>query len=203
MVDGGTGGGEAPAPRPATPSPLSAATLAAVAIGGALGTAARAGIGLAFDASAMVESSWSAYAPLSDEPFDPATVWGLPAAAVADPALIAALVANLLGTLVLGVVSGAHWPARLEWLRAGVGPGFCGAFTTFSLVTLALGARDFGSPWAWALLVAGLVGGLLLAAVGLQIGRGLWPAAASAPAAPPMAAAASDDGAGDTTEPGA
>lgn len=150
----------------AAPTPFSPATLAAVAVGGALGTAARIGVGAI--ANALDASARAATAPLSG-----ATVPG--ASHLDDATLAATLVANLLGTLALGIIAGAHWPARLEWLRAGLGPGFCGAFTTFSLVMLAFAALGFGTPWAWGLLVLGLAGGLLFAAVGTQIGRAWRP----------------------------
>lgn len=174
-------GVDAGASAPSTPSPFAPAVLVAVLVGGALGTATRVGLGLLFGSTMSTVVDVGSSEPLPTEVIAPPEFWGLPPADVADSALIAALVANLLGSLALGVIAGAHWPPRLEWLRAGLGAGFCGAFTTFSLVMLALAARDFASPWAWALLVVGLVGGLLLAAVGAHVGRGLRPAPAADP----------------------
>lgn len=145
-----------PLPRPHAPG-----TLLAVLVGGALGTLARLLITTATTAGTDAAGLGNAIDDVL---------------ALTDGPLAATLAINLFGTLVLGVVAGATWPPRLDWLRAGLGTGFCGAFTTFSYVMLAFAVLGFGSPWAWALLVLGIVGGLLLAAVGHMIGRGLWPA---------------------------
>lgn len=128
-----------------------------------LGTAARVGLGTlagSLDASAAAIGT--------DNAIDDVTPFN-------DPALIATLAANLLGSLGLGVAVGAHWPARLEWLRAGVGTGFFGAFTTFSFVALVFAVLGFSSSWGWGLLVLGLIGGLLFAAVGTRIGHWVRP----------------------------
>lgn len=151
----------------ARPQPLAAPILLAVFVGGVLGTLARVGLGELFGLAA-----------------DPALrEFGDAAGYLTDPALQATLVANLVGSLALGVVTGAHVPTRLAWLRAGLGAGFCGAFTTFSYVVLALAALDLRTPWGWALLVGGVLGGLLLARVGLVIGGAIAPDPA-APRAP-------------------
>ena len=136
---------------PPPQSPLAWRTIGAVFLGGVLGTAARAGLGLLI-------------------PVEPGSG---AVGAVADPALMLTLAINLAGTLLLGITSGASWPARLDWLRAGVGTGFLGAFTTFSLVALAFAVLGFDAPWAWGLLVLGVLGGLLLAAVGHQLGAAI------------------------------
>lgn len=132
--------------------------LLAVFLGGALGTAARIGLGqLSGEAEAVTAATLGASVPQ-----------GL--GALTDTALAVTLLVNLAGSLLMGIVAGIGWPRRLAWLRAGVGAGFCGGFTTFSLVALAFAALGADTPWAWGLLVGGLVGGLLLAAVGLQLG---------------------------------
>lgn len=137
--------------------------LLAVFAGGVVGTLARVGIGDLFQLGA-----------------DPALrEIGDAAGHFTDPALQATLVANLLGSLVLGLVNGAHFPGRLAWLQAAVGPGFCGAFTTFSYVALALAASGLATAWGWGLLVIGLIGGLLVAWIGMVIGSAIAPGAAS------------------------
>ncbi|MGO2112206.1 MAG: fluoride efflux transporter FluC [Pseudoclavibacter sp.] len=146
----------------AAPNPFAIGTLAAVLVGGALGTAARVGFG------ALAELVDPAAAFYADNPVDHLS-------AFADPALLAILAANVLGSLLLGVVTGATWPARLDWLRAGCGAGFCGAFTTFSFVMLAFAVLGFSSGVAWGLHAIGVVLDLIYAAVGMMIGRVIAP----------------------------
>lgn len=59
---------------------------------------------------------------------------------------------NVLGTAGLGTCS-VYWAATARtpaWLRAGIGTGFFGAFTTFSTVVLFM----LGTSWSTALLYA-------------------------------------------------
>lgn len=85
----------------------------------------------------------------------------------------ATLLANLLGSFLLGAAIGRLWPGAPEWLRAGLGPGLLGGFTTFSAVMVSLiglaEAREW--PAAIAYLLLSVVLGLLAAALGLRVGR--------------------------------
>lgn len=118
----------------------------AVALGGLIGTALRLGVDLAY--------------PHDDGAFPTAT-----------------LLVNGIGALVLGWLVGGLWtrPTTPTWLRAGLGSGVIGSFTTLSavMVSLLLLTRE-QEPWlAGAYLAASVVGGLALAAAGLRIGSRL------------------------------
>lgn len=116
----------------------------AVAAGGLLGTELRYGLGLAFpDAPGSVP--W-------------ATLW-----------------INVGGSFVLAALT-TVWMARPRtsfWLRAGLGPGLLGSFTTFSAVVFSVDqlARA-GEHVAWVLyLVLSLLLGLGAAGVGWRFGK--------------------------------
>lgn len=132
----------------------------AVAVGGLLGT----GLRLAFDL---------AFAP-------PAGAFPLET-----------LVINLAGTFALGWLVGGLWtrPATPMWLKAGLGSGVLGSFTTLSAVMAAVVVlTSDGAFWVGAgYLLASVVGGIGLAALGLELGSHL--------AHRPMPHEVSDDGA--------
>jgi CrcB protein len=116
----------------------------AVAVGGLLGTELRYGLGLAFpDLPGSVP--W-------------ATLW-----------------INVAGSFVLALLT-TVWMARPHtafWLRAGLGPGLLGSFTTFSAVVFAVDrlARA-GEHFAWiAYLVLSLLVGLAAAGAGWRSGK--------------------------------
>jgi CrcB protein len=101
------------------------------------------------------------------------------------------LIVNLIGTFALGWLAGVLWtrPSTPTWLKAGVGSGVIGSFTTLSAVmgSLAILARE-GEAWLAAVyLGVSLVSGLVLAAAGLKVGSSL--------AHRPMPAEVTDDGA--------
>jgi fluoride exporter len=84
------------------------------------------------------------------------------------------LIVNLVGAFALGWLVGGLWtrPTTPTWLKAGLGSGLIGSFTTLSAVMASLIAltRE-GEPWLAALfLLVSVVGGLGLAAAGLRIG---------------------------------
>ena len=115
----------------------------AVAVGGLIGTGLRLACDLAF--------------PHADDAFPVET-----------------LIVNLAGAFVLGWLVGGLWtrPTMPMWLKAGIGPGVLGSFTTLSAVTaslLVLG-REGEWPTAVGYLLASVVGGLAAAAAGLRIG---------------------------------
>ena len=84
------------------------------------------------------------------------------------------LIVNLVGAFALGWLVGGLWtrPTTPMWLKAGLGSGLIGSFTTLSAVMASLIAlTGVGEPWLAALyLLVSVVGGLGLAAAGLRIG---------------------------------
>ncbi|GAA1967555.1 fluoride efflux transporter FluC [Agromyces allii] len=115
----------------------------AVAIGGLLGTGLRLTIDLAL--------------PHADHEFPVST-----------------LIINLVGAFVLGWLVGGLWtrPSTPNWVKAGIGSGVLGSFTTMSAVLAAVALLSgAGEAWLAALYLAvSAIGGLLLAAAGLRIG---------------------------------
>lgn len=116
----------------------------AVAAGGLLGTELRYGLGLAF----------------------PEPAGGLP---------WTTLSINVAGSFVLALLT-TLWLARPQapfWLRAGLGPGLLGSFTTFSAVVFSvdqLGRAGEHLLWAAYLLMSVLFG-LAAAGLGWRFGR--------------------------------
>jgi len=87
------------------------------------------------------------------------------------------LIVNLLGAFALGWLVGGLWtrPAIPDWLKAGLGSGLIGSFTTLSAVmaSLLVLTRE-GEEWLAALyLLVSVIGGLVLAAAGLKLGSRL------------------------------
>lgn len=87
------------------------------------------------------------------------------------------LIVNLIGAFALGWLVGGLWtrPAIPGWLKAGLGSGVIGSFTTLSAVmaSLLVLTRE-GEEWLAALyLLVSVIGGLLLAAAGLKLGSRL------------------------------
>src|SRR5690554_4831887 len=83
------------------------------------------------------------------------------------------LLVNVLGSFALGLLVGRAWLGAPGWLRAGLGPGLLGSFTTFSAVAVSLVAMSTECEWmlAASYLVATLVLGLGAATLGLRVGR--------------------------------
>lgn len=87
------------------------------------------------------------------------------------------LLVNLAGSFLLGLLVARVWPIAPEWLRAGLGPGLLGSFTTFSALAVSaveLTASGVGAV-AVGYVVASVVGGLAAAALGLRLGAGSPP----------------------------
>lgn len=100
--------------------------------------------------------------------------WGMDLALTSSvaPAGAGTLVVNVLGSLVLGLITGAAWFALPAWLRAGIGTGFLGGFTTYSALALLAAEQLFVAPWAAALgLVLNVALGLAAAWVGVRLGQ--------------------------------
>ena len=87
----------------------------------------------------------------------------------------AILAVNVAGSLLLGALVSTLWtrPGTPPWLKAGLGAGVLGAFTTFSAVMASLVAMAASGQWMLAVgyLAASLALGLTAAAGGLAIGR--------------------------------
>ncbi len=83
---------------------------------------------------------------------------------------LSTLLINLAGSFALGLLVARVWPVAPEWVRAGLGAGLVGTFTTFSALAVSLVALGFS--WiALAYLVLSVGGGLAAALLGLRIGR--------------------------------
>lgn len=83
------------------------------------------------------------------------------------------LIINVVGAFVLGLLVARFWSGASEWLKAGLGAGLLGSFTTFSAVMVSLVAQTASGLWmmAAAYLVLSLVLGLGAAALGLRVAR--------------------------------
>jgi fluoride exporter len=121
--------------------PAHPAVLAAVAVGGVVGTGAR----LALDA----------LLPHGDAGWPWST-----------------LAINVVGSFALGLLVAGVWPTAPAWLRAALGTGLLGSFTTFSAVAVSLVAMTAdGAPLlALAYLVASLALGIAAAWAGIRAG---------------------------------
>lgn len=83
------------------------------------------------------------------------------------------LLINVVGSFALGLLVARVWPTAPSWLRAGLGTGLLGSFTTFSAfaVSLVTLARAGLGGIAVAYLVVSVVAGLAAAFLGLRLGR--------------------------------
>lgn len=88
------------------------------------------------------------------------------------------LLVNVVGSFALALLVGRLWGSAPDWLKAGLGPGLLGSFTTFSaLAVSAVELADAGAVLTAAVYVAASIGGGLAAALlGLRLGgRGVPP----------------------------
>ncbi len=83
---------------------------------------------------------------------------------------LSTLIINVAGALVLGVLVARVWPGAPAWLRAGLGAGLLGSFTTFSALAVALVTLG-PTPLAALYLGLSLLLGLGAAFLGLRLGR--------------------------------
>lgn len=85
---------------------------------------------------------------------------------------LSTLLINVLGSFVLGLMVARVWPTAPAWMRAGLGAGLLGSFTTFSAVVVALlTLAQAGLAWLGAVyLLVTLVAGLAAAFAGLRVG---------------------------------
>lgn len=80
---------------------------------------------------------------------------------------------NVLGAFVLGALVSSAWDRAPAWLRAGLGPGLLGSFTTFSALAVSLVTLAAAEEWMLAAgyLAASILLGLTAAGLGLRLGR--------------------------------
>jgi len=93
------------------------------------------------------------------------------------------LLINVTGSFALGLLVSGLWSSRVSSVvRAGIGPGLLGSFTTFSAVALAVVLLSASTPSNPALAVGYLILTLVLgfgaALLGLRLGR-RWSSASS------------------------
>lgn len=95
------------------------------------------------------------------------------------------LLINIVGSFALGWLAAAVWDRVPDWVRAGLGAGVLGSFTTFSAVAISAVAIAQGGelangpgsiePGDFALgglvVLANVIGGIVAALIGTAIGR--------------------------------
>jgi CrcB protein len=86
---------------------------------------------------------------------------------------LSTIIINIVGSFLLGFLVARVWPVAPPWLRAGLGPGLLGGFTTFSAVIVSLITLTVSGHVLEAVvyLVASVVLGFGAAALGLRVGR--------------------------------
>ncbi len=86
---------------------------------------------------------------------------------------LSTLIINTVGAFVLALLVARLWPVAPSWIRAGLGAGLLGSFTTFSALAVSIVSLASAGSWLTALgyLALTLVLGLGAAALGLSLGR--------------------------------
>lgn len=86
---------------------------------------------------------------------------------------LSTLIVNCVGAFTLGLLVSRLWHRAPGWLKAGLGPGLLGSFTTFSAVAVSLVSLGSAAEWMPALgyLALTLVLGFGAAALGLGLGH--------------------------------
>jgi CrcB protein len=87
---------------------------------------------------------------------------------------VSTLVTNLVGTFVLAFLVAAVWTRPVpSWVKAGVGPGILGTYTTFSALVLALVTLAAADELGLAIIyfVVSLGGGLAVGLGGFALGN--------------------------------
>ena len=92
-----------------------------------------------------------------------------------DEFALSTLLVNTLGAFALGLLVAALWPRVPGWMRAGLGPGILGSFTTCSALAVSVVALTQAGDLVGAVLTAVLsIGlGMLAAWAGLTLGARL------------------------------
>ncbi|MBX3092303.1 MAG: CrcB family protein [Cryobacterium sp.] len=83
------------------------------------------------------------------------------------------LLVNVVGSFMLGLIVARFWSGISPWLKAGLGTGMIGSFTTFSAVMVSLVEQATKGLWLLAIVyvLLTLVLGFAAAAIGLRVGR--------------------------------
>ena len=88
---------------------------------------------------------------------------------------LSTLVVNVVGAFFLGLLVSSIWtrPRTPNWLKAGLGTGLIGSFTTFSALIVSLLAEATQGMWWLAILylLLSLLIGFAAAALGLRLGH--------------------------------
>lgn len=86
---------------------------------------------------------------------------------------VSTLLVNVIGSFALGLLVSRLWAHAPRWLKAGLGNGLIGSFTTFSALMVSLVAQASLGLWMLAAgyLVLSLVLGFAAAALGLRLGQ--------------------------------
>lgn len=86
---------------------------------------------------------------------------------------LSTLIVNVVGSFALGALVSLLWPRVPHWVKAGLGAGLIGSFSTFSAIMVSLVAQvSLGSWWlAAGYLVLSLILGFAAAVLGLRLGR--------------------------------
>ena len=90
---------------------------------------------------------------------------------------LSTLLINVAGAFALGALVARLWPSAAPWLKAALGPGLLGSFTTFSAVAVALVSLTAAGDAFMAIgyLALTLLLGVGAAALGLGLGRRIIP----------------------------
>lgn len=85
---------------------------------------------------------------------------------------VSTLVINVVGAFALGLLVGRYWPTARGWVKAGLGPGLLGSFTTYSAFAVSLIALASADEWMLGVgyLAATVVLGFGAALAGLRVG---------------------------------
>lgn len=86
---------------------------------------------------------------------------------------VSTLLVNVIGSFALGLLVSRLWAHAPRWLKAGLGTGLIGSFTTFSSLMVSLAAQASLGLWLLAVcyLLLSLALGFAAAALGLRLGR--------------------------------
>jgi CrcB protein len=87
---------------------------------------------------------------------------------------LSTLLINVSGSFVLGMLVSRVWPVAPVWLRAGLGAGLLGSFTTFSAVVASVFtlARAHEAGLAIVYLLVTIAAGWIAALAGIRAGAG-------------------------------
>lgn len=86
---------------------------------------------------------------------------------------LSTLLVNVVGSFLLALLVARLWLRASAWLKAGLGTGLVGSFTTFSAIVVSITAQAAHGLWLLAIgyLILSLALGFGAAALGLRFGR--------------------------------